>query len=404
VSGAVQAQYEAYPYPPRDPADEAKRLITGTPSHMAEINHYCFAGRRDWRRPFRALFAGGGTGDGLIMLAQQLADAGAAAELHYLDLSAPSRFVAEARARARGLKDIRFVTGSLLEVGRLAPGPYDYIDCCGVLHHLDDPPAGMAALARQLKPAGAMGAMLYGQLGRTGVYPLQAALRALLAGADLDGARKIALAKRLLAGLPASNWLRKNPHLRDHLGEDAALYDLLLHARDRAYTVPEIAALAQSAGLAITAFIEPARYDPANYLGDGELAGRAAALPWLEQAALAENLAGSMKAHVFYAVAASRAADAVATPDRPGVVPLWRAGQAAGMEKLGASLKVDFAGVAMRFALPEGAATMAGLIDGKRTLGEIAAALKLDWPAFQPRFQQFYAAFNGLNLLLLRNA
>ena len=29
---AVRAQYEALPYPPRDPRDEAIRLITGTPS------------------------------------------------------------------------------------------------------------------------------------------------------------------------------------------------------------------------------------------------------------------------------------------------------------------------------------------------------------------------------------
>jgi hypothetical protein len=27
----VRAQYESYPYPERDPADEAKRLVTGSP-------------------------------------------------------------------------------------------------------------------------------------------------------------------------------------------------------------------------------------------------------------------------------------------------------------------------------------------------------------------------------------
>ena len=42
----VQAQYEAYPYPARDPADEAKRLITGSPSQLPEVNHYLFGGRR----------------------------------------------------------------------------------------------------------------------------------------------------------------------------------------------------------------------------------------------------------------------------------------------------------------------------------------------------------------------
>ena len=64
----VRAQYEAYPYPARDPAEETARLITGSPSHPVEIDHFLFSGRRDWSAPFRALVAGGGTGDGLIML------------------------------------------------------------------------------------------------------------------------------------------------------------------------------------------------------------------------------------------------------------------------------------------------------------------------------------------------
>ena len=58
----VRAQYEALPYPPRDPRDEAIRLVTGTPSHLLEVNHYLFSGRLNFIRPFRALVAGGGTG------------------------------------------------------------------------------------------------------------------------------------------------------------------------------------------------------------------------------------------------------------------------------------------------------------------------------------------------------
>jgi len=56
---SVRAQYEALPYPARDPRDEAIRLITGTPSHVLEINHYLFSGRLNFIRPFRALVAGG---------------------------------------------------------------------------------------------------------------------------------------------------------------------------------------------------------------------------------------------------------------------------------------------------------------------------------------------------------
>ena len=66
MTDEVQAQYEAYPYPERDPKDEARRLITGSPSLPHEMDHYLWGGARDWSRPLSALVAGGGTGDGLI--------------------------------------------------------------------------------------------------------------------------------------------------------------------------------------------------------------------------------------------------------------------------------------------------------------------------------------------------
>ena len=109
----VRDQYEAYPYPARDPADEANRLITGSPSHILEIEHFIFAGGRAGN--LRALVAGGGTGDGTIMLAQQLADRGAGT-VTYLDMSAASLAIARARAKARGLKNITFHQGSLLDL------------------------------------------------------------------------------------------------------------------------------------------------------------------------------------------------------------------------------------------------------------------------------------------------
>src|SRR3990167_10990435 len=146
----VRAQYEALPYPPRDPRDEAIRLITGTPSHVLEINHYLYAGRLNFIRPFRALVAGGGTGDACIMLAQQLVDRRCPGEVVYLDLSTASRQVCEARAKARGLRNIQFVTGSLLDPPAMNNGQFDYIDCTGVLHHLPEPTAGMQALASVL--------------------------------------------------------------------------------------------------------------------------------------------------------------------------------------------------------------------------------------------------------------
>ncbi|MEX0583613.1 MAG: hypothetical protein WD185_08095, partial [Sneathiella sp.] len=120
-------------------------------------------------------------------------------------------------------------------------------DCCGVLHHLEEPEAGLAALAECLTDDGGMGLMLYATLGRTGVYPVQNALKSLTAGDTV--AEQIKLAKSLLKDLPPSNWLNKNAVVGDHkLGEDAALYDLLLHPRDRSYLVPELLELLATTG------------------------------------------------------------------------------------------------------------------------------------------------------------
>jgi len=410
----VLAQYEAYPYPARDPRDEAKRLITGSPSHLAEVNHYLFAGRGEFAAPFRALVAGGGTGDAAIMLAQQLSDdAGGKArpgEVVYLDISTTARGVAAARAAARGLANIRFVTGSLTDLPDLDLGTFDYIDCCGVLHHLADPQAGLRALTAVLVEGGGLGLMVYGALGRTGVYPLQEALAGLGAGLPLAG--RVDLARRLLDDLPATNWLRRNPFLGDHKRSDTELVDLLLHARDRAYRVPELVELLAAAGLAPVAFPEALRYDPASYLGDPKLLKRLEGLTWARRAALAEALAGNMKTHVLYAAPAAATAieGCVARPDRPDAVPLLSDDDGPAMaEALGQnlSLTANFDGAKLRLALPRLAPAILARTDGRASLGEMHRDLQtldsgLDWPAFKAQFDQLYRVLNGLNRMLLR--
>ena len=400
----MRALYEALPYPSRDPADERRRLITGSPSHLDEVNHYVFAGRLDFARPFRALVAGGGTGDAAIMLAQQLTDRVPQGEVVYLDLSQASRAVAEARAKERSLRNIRFVQGSLLDVAQAAPGPYDYIDCCGVLHHLPDPTAGLAALARVLRPGGGLGLMLYGALGRTGVYPVQEALRLLAP----DGAMRdrVATARRLVAALPETNWLKRNPHLSSVTADDAALADLLLHPIDRAWRVAEIATLVAGAGLALTGFLPPLRYDPLTYLQDPALRERAAALPWIESCALAEALAGNLKTHVFYAVKDRSRAEALAVPSPRSVPVLTKQGADvlapafARKPRLGANLD----GITLDLEVGEHAAAIIGAVDGARSLTAIRAAAKLTPPVFNAAFATLYRVLNGLNLMLLREA
>ena len=403
----LAAQYEAYPYPARDPRDEKTRLITGSPSRLAEIDHYLFQGRLDLRRPFRALIAGGGTGDATVMLAQQLKDAGAEqAEVVYLDLSRASRAIAEARVAARGLTNVRFETGSFLELPGLGLGAFDYIDCCGVLHHLKDPDAGLAALAAALQPEGGLGVMVYAPFGRSGVYELQEALRSLGEGMALP--ERVSLTKRLLAGLPETNRLKRNPFLRDHRRSDAELVDLLLHPRDRAYSVPAFLALVEGAGLQLASFIEPLRYEPASLSADPELRRRFAALDGAARAALAERLAGNQSRHIAYL---SRRAHSVACIEGPESVPVLIELEAEALANAvvqDLTVKGDFDGLPFRLPLPRLAPLILRQIDGRRSLGAIHAALQakdpgLSWDDFLAAFRALLAALGGLNRLLLRN-
>jgi SAM-dependent methyltransferase len=405
TDAAVAAQYEAYPYPARDARDEAKRLILGSPSFLAEIDHWVFAARRDAARPLAALVAGGGTGDGLVMLAQQLESAGRPGHITYLDRSAAAAAIAAKRIAARGLGHrVTFVAGSLLDAARLAPGPYDYIDCCGVLHHLPDPAAGLAALAAILAPGGGMGLMLYAPHGRAGVYMLQEALAHLAPASEKLPAR-IEVARRLVRALPPGHPLGRGA-FRDHLdGGDAGLVDLLLHPRDRPFTVPALLALLAGAGLAATALVEPLRYDPATYVADPRLRAHAAALPWAERTALAESLAGSMVVHIAYAV---READGWTAPDPADerLVPVLRDFDGPSLAASlgpGQRIGLDLDGVRAQLALPPLGPALLARIEGRRSIGAVLDAVGTsagraraarDWAAL-------YATLNAANKLLL---
>ncbi|MDA8049987.1 MAG: methyltransferase [Rhodospirillales bacterium] len=402
----LAAQYEAYPYPRRDPGEERRRLVVGSPSHVREIDYWVYGAARPRSRPLTALIAGGGTGDGTIMLAQQLAAAGRPGRVTYLDRSAAAGAIARARSEARGLANIDWYRGSLLDLPGSGLGPFDYIDCCGVLHHLADPEVGLAALISVLAPEGGLGVMVYAPYGRTGVGMLQEALR-LLAPLEEAPAERLAVAKRVLRHLPESAWLRRNPFVGDHLeGGDAGIYDLLLNPRERSFTVPEFAAMLDRAGLRITALIEPMRYDPATWLPDPRLRALAEALDGVAKATFAEALTGNMGTHIAYAV---RKEHPVTLPDPmdPAAIPVMREMPGAELAKHirpDGTISFLFDGLRAVVPVPGLAAAILTLIDGRRSVAQIGAVLAgrgIGEAAFRRAWRASFAAFSGLNRVLL---
>lgn len=410
TENSLHNQYELYPYPPRDPRAETSRLLTGSPSHIAEINHYIFAGKRDFTKPFRALIAGGGTGDGAIMLAQQLADISDKGDVVYLDLSASATNIAKSRAKVRGLKNIKFLQGSLLDVAKLCEPPFDYIDCCGVLHHLDDPSEGLESLTNVLCDNGGMGLMVYAPLGRTGVYPMQNLLR--IIGDNKSPAGRLEQAKSILRFLPPTNWLHRNDLIKDHVDAgDAGIFDLLLHSQDRSYSVPELDHLIEQSRLKIVSFIEPIRYDPLAFLDDPELMRTIGKLAWIDQCAIAEQLTGNLKTHVVYVVKSTNKQNTVATPNDGSLIPylvgLDRGIETANLREKG-NLSINLDGLKISAPLSTRDGDLLALIDGIRSIDSILEdATKINTSTareeFKHQFSRLFSLLNGLNLAFLKS-
>lgn len=296
----VRNQYEDYPYPFRDPSDENHRLIEIGIERLELINFYCFKGRCDFSN-FRVLVAGGGTGDSTIFLAEQLKDCNA--EIYYVDISDASMKIAQKRAKQRNLHNITWVHGSLLSLNPNL-GKFDYISCTGVLHHLDDPELGLDKLSGYLNDKGALGLMLYGQYGRTGVYQMQELMK-LINVNESSLSNKIENTKNVLDNLPNTNWFCHNQNLLvDHKkSTDNGLVDLLLHEQDRAYTIAEVYLLLDSVRLNFIAFSDVKMrmsYRPEQYISNPELLAKIKQLPEKEQHAIAELIVGAFKKHEFY--------------------------------------------------------------------------------------------------------
>ena len=310
----VKAQYENYPYPKRDPEHEKVRLINTPSNQLDRINHYCFSGNSTFDKDFRVLVAGGGTGDAAIMLAEQLRNT--PAEIVYLDMSRSSMQVARERARIRGLQNIKWIESSLLKLPEMDIGGFDYINCSGVLHHLDSPDAGLHALTSVLKHHGALSVMVYAPYGRTGVYLIQELMRHINHDISnlqhkVDNTRTVlnTLQKTNIHGLAAKNRFRIDI---EEFG-DIGIYDLFLHSQDRAYTVSQLYEFIESQDLKIIQFFGDLHrnqdglvlgnqaYNPAAFLKDSSIGETVRKLPLRSQQAIAELLHGGYHMHSIYA-------------------------------------------------------------------------------------------------------
>jgi SAM-dependent methyltransferase len=225
--------------------------------------------------------------------------AGRPGTVTWLDRSAAAQRIAQARAEMRGLTNIVWESRSLLDLPDSRLGPFDYIDCCGVLHHLPDPDIGLRSLRDVLAPQGAMHLIIYAAYGRAGIYMMQEYCRLLGVGDTEAELRELgATIGALSSDHPIAGVLR---HAKDFRHPDA-LADALLHPQDRAYTVPQLYAWLERCGLSFGRWFEQAPYLPqCGAMAHLPHAARLSSLSRQFQHAAVELLRGTMTKHNFIA-------------------------------------------------------------------------------------------------------
>ncbi len=391
-SERVHRQYEALPYPMRNPADDAKLIFVTSLEDLGAVNFYCWRGRHNFQNGFRALVAGCGTGDAVMYLAHQLR--GTEATITAIDLSEASLNVARARAPFSGMAErIIWRQASLLDLPDMGLGDFDYINCSGVLHHLHDPLAGLRALNSVLKPDGAMGLMLYGLYGRTGVYQLQSLMR-LLCPAGVEHVEAVRRARAVLAALPPTNWFRRAADLFAAEMDDAEIYDMFLHARDRAFSVAEVYDLVAAAGLCFVQHTcdERALYEPDFAFRDPEIRQAIGQLAVAGQQAAAELFWGASTKHSFWVTRTADTRTDLADPDN---VPFFsRLGRRARVQETilaaaGGTWAHDLPHpggivVNLRMQVVPAVKRFTELIDDRRTMGEIVGTIAAEYNPAPP--------------------
>ncbi|WP_108124474.1 class I SAM-dependent methyltransferase [Saccharospirillum mangrovi] len=246
VSLKVQAQYEESPYP------RWLHLGYNTPTNYgraleAELEHY--------RAPqffnmgtIKVLVAGAGTGRHALRIAKYFRNV----EVTAIDLSARSLAYAQRMAKRHHLRNIRFLQADILHLDQLNER-FHVIECSGVLHHMANPQAGLAALLPKLEDKGVMKIGLYSEAARQRVVQARRWIEQLgydTTRADIRRFRANLMAERFGGDVSG---LLESPDFYSTSG----CRDLLFHVQEHRFTPSQIDALLNRHALQFLGFVLP---------------------------------------------------------------------------------------------------------------------------------------------------
>lgn len=248
VSLAVQRQYEEHPYPRWRFLGEThavtfdNRIERALPQLRDDQQPRVQALPSD---PLRILIAGCGTGRHALWCAREYPGA----TIMAVDLSRASLAYACMKADELGIGSVEFLQGDILELPALGR-TFDVIESVGVLHHMQDPASGLAALSHCLRAGGWMKVALYSHLARE---PIRVARQRIAENGYTATAEGVRTFRRDILADEASPLREQCTRWRDFFSLSECR-DLLFHVQEHQFTTAGLAQLIEGAGLEFMGF------------------------------------------------------------------------------------------------------------------------------------------------------
>jgi 2-polyprenyl-3-methyl-5-hydroxy-6-metoxy-1,4-benzoquinol methylase len=165
VSLAVQQMYEENPYPRYKHADHTHSLFAKPTAEFISLettvaNPPFFNELSTPNSSPKILIAGCGTGNQIINASRYKN-----AQITAIDISTNSLAYAARKVQETNMRNVHLQQIDILNSNQLQD-IYDVIECSGVLHHMQTPAEGLAALNSKLKPGGYFKVGLYSKVAR----------------------------------------------------------------------------------------------------------------------------------------------------------------------------------------------------------------------------------------------
>lgn len=231
---SVRRHYELYPYPDYPLLASVRRCDTY--ANNLDALWARFNGELPPENLRRVLIAGCGS-----FAPYPFALANPESAITALDLSTKSLRRARLHCLLHGITHPDFLAGDLLDP-LIAPGPFGFIDCFGVLHHLEDPLAGLRALEKRLGEGGILRVMVYSTYTRWEEDSIRRALRLLKVRTPEQVRQMVARARK-------GSRLREFFEESEEVSSRSGLADALLHPLVASFKIGPFLDLVGATGL-----------------------------------------------------------------------------------------------------------------------------------------------------------